>query len=67
MSLLKESKECKVAFLEIIIDFGKRERKARKDYHRRSSLREENRSLCYLGIPRKKGILERQEGRMKEG
>lgn len=39
MNLLKEeSKECRVAFLGIILAFGKRETKARKDLHRKSGL-----------------------------
>lgn len=51
----------------IILAFGKRERKAREDCHRKSSLREENRSMYCLSVTRQKRILRRQVGRIKEG
>lgn len=63
----QKKKECRATFLGIILAFGKRERKAREDCHRKSSLREENRSMYCLSVTRQKRILRRQVGRIKEG
>lgn len=58
MSLPKKNKECKVAFLGIILALGKREIKARKDCRRKSSLREENRHVLPLNCEAKENFKE---------
>lgn len=65
MSLPKKNKECEVAFLGIILAFGKRERKAREDCHRKSSLREENRQVLSLNCRAKENFKERLGGSKK--